>query len=260
MTQRYKTVIAYDGTDYEGWQAQPGKRTIQSELASALSAVTVQSVSVFGSGRTDSGVHARAQVAHFDLERPMDVRRLRQGGNAGLEPSIRILRVERTHGAFNARHDATGKEYRYFTYNGEDVPPFLRFYRHHHRGSLDLDAMRSAAAALVGRHDFAAFSANPGREVDSTVRSLHRLEVRKKGAEIVVIAVGEGFLYKMVRSLAGFLLRVGRGDVAPSAVGGILDSRERTARVPTAPARGLFLWSVYYGPRPGIPQPGDSNS
>lgn len=260
MTRRFKAVIAYDGTHYEGWQVQPGKRTIQGELAAALSAAADQPVSVLGSGRTDAGVHARAQVAHFDLARPVDVHRLRQGGNAGLEPSIRILRVTRAPASFNSRHDATGKEYRYFIYNGEEVPPFLRLYRHHQRAPLDLEAMRRAAAVLVGRHDFAAFSANPRREVDSTVRSLHRLVVRGKGPEITLVAVGEGFLYKMVRSLAGCLLRAGRGELDPAAVREILDSRERTARVPTAPARGLFLWAVRYGRRPGGPAPGAPDS
>ncbi len=147
---------------------------------------------------------------------------------------------------FHARRSAAAKEYRYFIWNADILPPVLRHYRTHVRQPLDVEAMQAAAVLLEGRHDFAAFSANPNRPVESTVRELYRLQVRRRGAEIVIIARADGFLYKMVRSLAGFLIQVGAGAVPAREADAILRSRERTARVPTAPPQGLFLWRVFY--------------
>jgi len=168
--------------------------------------------------------------------------------NALLPPDIRILRARAADPQFHARRWAAGKEYRYVIWNGPVLPPFLRLYRAHVRAPLQLGAMRRAAAALAGRHDFAAFSANPRREQASTRRLVTRLSVSRRGPEVVIRAQGEGFLYKMVRSLAGFLIRVGSGAVPPGEARRILQSRIRTARVPTAPPQGLFLWRVWYPP------------
>jgi tRNA pseudouridine38-40 synthase len=246
MTGRYRISLAYDGTAYAGWQVQPGQATIQGELERVLEQLVGQPVRVHCSGRTDAGVHAHEQVAHFDLAEPADIRRLQHGMNALLEADIRILRAARCSPEFHARFSAVGKEYRYHFWTGAVMPPPLRLYRTHEPGRLDIAAMREAASYLVGHHDFAAFSANPNREVDGTVRRLETLDVRSRGSEVTVIAAGEGFLYKMVRSLAGFLLRVGRGEVAPEHAREILASKVRTARVPTAPPQGLFLWKVFY--------------
>ena len=166
--------------------------------------------------------------------------------NAILPPEIRVLALTRAKADFHARRSAVSKEYRYFIWNGETVPPFVRLYRTQVRKPLDVAAMRGAAQALTGRHDFAAFSANPSREVESTVRHVTALKVSRRGAEIVIAARGEGFLYKMVRSLAGFLIRVGEGAVPPAEAQRILATCTRTAHVPTAPACGLFLWKVWY--------------
>lgn len=243
---RYKLTLAYDGSAYAGWQVQPGRPTIQGELEKALATLAGGAVKAHGSGRTDQGVHAVGQVAHADLPRAWPGRELRRTLNALLPPEIRVLRAGKVPGDFHARRAATGKEYHYLIWNDEIMPPFLRRYRTHIRTPLDVRAMRAAAAALVGRHDFAAFTANPNREVASTVRLLSRLAVRRRGKEITIVAQGEGFLYKMVRSLAGLLIRVGSSAVPPTAVKAILQSRERTARVPTAPPEGLFLWRVKY--------------
>jgi tRNA pseudouridine38-40 synthase len=166
--------------------------------------------------------------------------------NALLPPDIRVLGVRRAGSDFHARRSAVGKEYRYFIWNADVCPPWLRRYRTLVTRPLDIASMREAAAALEGRHDFAAFTANPNRVVESTVRELYALRVTRRGREITIRAHGEGFLYKMVRSLAGFLIRVGEGGAPPDEARRILESRTRTARVPTAPPEGLFLWKVFY--------------
>ncbi len=243
---RVRFDIAYDGTAYAGWQIQPNGTAIQACLEDALERVSGCRPKLHGSGRTDQGVHARGQVAHADLDTAVEPARLRRALNAVLPADIRVLAVGRAADDFHARKSAIGKEYRYFIHNGPVMPPHRRFYALHVPRRLDDTAMRAAAALLVGRHDFAAFSANPNRHVETTVRRLDRLDVRRNGCELVVIAAGEGFLYKMVRSLAGFLLRVGEGAVPPGEAADILRSQTRTARVPTAPPQGLFLWRVRY--------------
>lgn len=246
--RRYRFDIGYDGTDFAGWQVQPHHRSIQGEIEAALERLTGARPRVHSSGRTDTGVHARAQVAHADLPRRYDPLKLRLGLNACLPPAIRILSVRPAAADFHARFSATGKEYRYFVYHGPVLPPHRARYATLERRPLDVAAMRAAAHRLVGRHDFAAFSANPNREIAGTVRHLRGLAVHRRGREITIVARGDGFLYRMVRSLAGFLLRVGRGELPPETAGEILASRLRTARVPTAPPQGLFLWRVTYAP------------
>jgi tRNA pseudouridine38-40 synthase len=191
-------------------------------------------------------VHAREQITHFDLVKPVVLKKLLIGFNALLDDDIRVLSIRRAKADFHARFTAKGKEYRYFIWNGEIMPPFLRNCRAPVRAPLDIAAMNTAAKRLVGRHDFAAFSANPHYERDGTVRHLRELKVMRRGREFTIVATGDGFLYKMVRSLAGFLIRVGAGDLKPEAAADILTSKIRTARVPTAAPQGLFLWRVHY--------------
>lgn len=245
--QRYRMTVAYDGGGYAGWQIQPRHPSIQGELERVLRELTGRDVRVHGSGRTDTGVHARGQVAHFDLPARYEPDKLWLGLNALLPSDIRVLAVRRAPADFHARYSATGKTYRYFIWSGPVMPPDLRRYWVHSRRPLDLDAMRAAAARLVGRHDFAAFSANPNREIGGTVRDLRELSITRSGRRFVITARADGFLYRMVRSLAGFLLRVGAGELSPETASEILESRTRTARVPTAPPHGLFLWKVEYG-------------
>jgi tRNA pseudouridine38-40 synthase len=255
MKQRYRMTVAYDGTQYAGWQTQPAHRTVQGELEQALLKLTGQHERVHCSGRTDARVHAREQVAHFDLAAPVVIRKLMLGFNALLDDDIRVLSLREAKPDFHARFQAAGKEYRYFIWNGEVMPPFLRNYRAHVRDPLDVKAMNEAALELVGRNDFAAFSANPNREIDGTVRHLRELSVRRRGQEITIVAKGDGFLYKMVRSLAGFLIRVGAGELEPGMAKTILHSKLRTARVPTAHPQGLFLWRVRYAAKPQARHP-----
>ncbi len=245
--QRYRIDVAYDGTNFAGWQVQPRHTTVQGELEGALKQLGGRHVRVEASGRTDAGVHARGQVAHFDWPEKADrPDRLLRGINALLPDAVRVLKLRAVPDTFHARFSAVGKEYRYFIDNGSIRQPIDRFYRTWVRDPLDLEAMQAAATVLEGEHDFAAFAANPNREIDGTIRTLYRLSVTKKGPLITIRAHGNGFLYKMVRSLSGFLLRVGRQEVQPVVAKTILHSKLRTARVPTAPPEGLFLWRVFY--------------
>lgn len=244
--QRYRIDVSYDGSAYSGWQIQPNGMTIQQRLQEAIASLCGEETRIHGSGRTDQGVHARQQVAHFDLERALRPVAILKGINGLLPDDIRILKADAVSPSFHARRSAIGKEYRYFIWNRDIMPPHVRLYRAHATRALDVDRMQKAASYLVGRHDFASFTANPNRFVASTVRHVFALSVRERGPEITIVAKGEGFLYKMVRSLAGFLMRVGEGVLPPSAARTIMYARKRTARVPTAPPEGLFLWHVSY--------------
>ena len=247
MSSRYKLTIAYDGTNYSGWQVQPGKITIQGEIERAIETLTGRHIRIHHSGRTDAGVHAKGQVAHFDLKDPVDTGRFANGLNSQLGLDIRIMNMESVAADFNARYDAVSKEYRYFIWNGPAVPPELRLYRLHERRKLNVRAMRTTAAQLVGTHDFAAFTANPHREISGTVKTVRSITIhRTRDGDITLAVVGEGFLYKMVRSLAGFLLRVGVGELQPADAQRFLTAGARTNKVPTARPLGLFLWRVDY--------------
>lgn len=248
---RYLAVICYDGTDFCGWQIQANGRSVQGEVERAIEQLTGRRARAHASGRTDAGVHARRQPVHFDLPFRIDLSRFRLAFNAVLSPDIRVLSVRRVSPTFHARYSCLEKEYRYFIDNAPVPDPILRRHRMWERTRLDVVAMRAAAGRLIGRHDFAAFAANPNREIGDTVRELRRLSVRRCGSTVEIVAVADGFLYRMVRSLTGFLIRVGRGELAPSTAGEILAHRMRTARVPTAPPQGLFLWRVRY-PRGGL--------
>lgn len=248
--RRYRLTVAYDGADFFGWQVQPDRPTVQGALEDALHRLTGDVIHVHSCGRTDTGVHARAQVAHFDLPRPWESRRLQQGMNALLPDAVRALRLTQTRSDFHARYDARGKEYRYFLWNAPVACPLHRRQAVHVRLPLNLEAMKAAATQLEGTHDFASFSANPRRDIGGTVRTLWRLSVSRKGPLVTIRAAGDGFLYKMVRSLAGHLIRVGTGAVPPEETAALLAARRRTARVETAPGHGLCLWQVFYASPP----------
>lgn len=247
MSTRYKIKVSYDGTNYSGWQVQPKQKTVQGDIERLLAEMTGQKhVRVESSGRTDTGVHARAQVAHFDLPKEVDAKYFHRGLNAQLDRDIRITTMEKVSDDFHARFSAVAKEYRYFIYNGLIVPPTKRLYRLQEGRPLDVERMRIAADLLVGEHDFAPFAANRRVPIKDTVRTINSLYVRKHGADITLEVQGNGFLYKMVRGLAGFLVHVGMGRLEPEAVHDILEHGKRTAKVQTAQPHGLFLWKVFY--------------
>jgi tRNA pseudouridine38-40 synthase len=246
-SRRFKLVVAYDGTAYAGWQVQPCHTSVQQVIEEALRGIVGHEVKVHGSGRTDQGVHARGQVAHVDLSCRMSAESVGRALNARLPRDIRVLRATLAKPDFHARRSAAGKEYRYFVWNDAVVLPDKRLYAAHAYRPLNLAAMRDGARRFVGRHDFASFTANPQREIESTVRTIFSFSVSKRGKEVVFRVSGEGFLYKQVRSMVGFLLRVGEGAEQPEAVTELLAScAPRKARVPSAAAQGLFLWRVWY--------------
>lgn len=239
--------IAYDGGDYAGWQIQPDCKSIQGTIEETLGSIICHPVRVNGSGRTDAGVHARGQVAHADITTRISNDSLQHALNSRLPDDIRILSLRTVSKDFDARRSARGKEYRYFVSN-EPIPlPDQRLYCAYSYRKLDVAAMREGAKYFIGNHDFVSFSANPHREIATTVRYISDFTVSAKGKRIVFSVKGDGFLYKQVRSMVGFLLRVGAGRERADAVKELLDFAEpRCARVPSAPASGLFLWKVWY--------------
>ena len=247
VNRRYRIVLAYDGTRYAGYQLQENGIAVQQRLEEVLACVNRAPVRVFGSSRTDAGVHARGFVAHFDLSVPIPPASLVRAMNARLPEDIRVLRAAYARADFNARNDAKGKEYRYFVHQADIMPPHVAPFRVFCHRPLDLAAMQDAAARFVGRHDFVSFAANPHRDLETTVRNIFSFTVRRRGPLYTFSVTGDGFLYKQVRSMVGFLLSVGKGNEKPEAVTEMLDAAApRTARVQTAPGKGLFLWRVWY--------------
>ena len=245
--RKSKVVIAYDGTAYSGWQYQDNALGIQQVVEEALAYIERGPVRIYGSSRTDAGVHAEGFVGHFHLTKPIPPANVVKALNAQLPDAIRILKSSYVKEDFDARLSATGKEYRYQVYQADILPPHLAPYWTFCHRPLDVQAMQDAANRFVGRHDFVSFAANPHRDLETTVRNIFSFKVRKAGPRVTFIVQGDGFLYKQVRSMVGFLISVGKGGEKPAAVTELLEAAApRTARVQTAPGKGLFLWKVWY--------------
>jgi tRNA pseudouridine38-40 synthase len=244
--RHFKLTVTYDGTQYAGWQLQPNGKTVQEVMEAALAKIDGGEVRVYGSGRTDAGVHARGQVANCTLRSQLRVPTLLKALNANLPEDVRALRLEETDAKFHARFSARGKEYRYQIDCGTAADPFLRAYAWHHPWPLNVAKMRRAAGLMNGRHDFSVLSAKPRRPVESTVRTISKLSVTKQGNILTVAVVADGFLYKMVRSIVGALVKVGEGRLTVEELEALVKAKKRTALVETAPAHGLFLWRVFY--------------
>ena len=242
---RWRGTCAYVGTTFEGWQAQASGRAVQDHLEKCLAKIFGRPIRIHGSGRTDSGVHARGQVFHFDASWRHGGAKFLTALAAGLPPSIQLRSLRVAAPDFHARFHATGKIYSYHLRLG-DADPFTRPYVWCFRRPLDTAAMARAAAVLRGQHDFKAFAAFNGVERADTVRTLRRLDVQRRGRRVRILAEADGFLYKMVRSLVGALVAVGEGKLTVERLREIRDSRQRTSAVPTAPAQGLFLERVFY--------------
>lgn len=260
---RLRLTVAFDGTNYFGWQWQPADISVQQKVEEALARIFPSKPQVNGCSRTDTGVHAQALVAHFDVPRAefrMPARKLVLALNAHLPEDIRITAAARAGKDFHARFSARGKQYRYFVWNHSAHSPLLRHQSWQVPRPLDLKAMRAAAAQLVGRHDFLAFSATPGYERRHTVRHLRRCEVKRSGPLITVILEADGFLYKMCRGIVGTLVQVGLGRFRADQLLPMLESRDRCLAGMTAPAQGLVLWKVFYSGGPtatAAPDDGD---
>ena len=237
--------VAYDGSRFFGWQRQEGFFSVQQALEEALTALLGETVTVHGAGRTDTGVHALRQVASFHAETRLDDERLLHALNAHVVDGVTVRALETCRDDFHARFDAAGKRYVYRVATGRFRPPFGREHVHWTRDALDLAAMRRAAAHLVGRRDFSAL-ANAGSPRSSNVRHLRALRLVARREGFGIVASADGFLYNMVRTIAGTLLEVGRGKLDPERLPGILASGDRTLAGPTAPPNGLYLLSVQY--------------
>lgn len=245
---RYKLTIAYDGTGYAGWQVQKNGLAIQPLVQKALQTVLRHPLNLTGSGRTDAGVHARGQSAHFDTEVPIEPKRLILSLNALLPADIRILALEEVAPDFHARYSAVSKIYHYHLSFVPD--PFSLLYTHSVFGPCDLDRLRAGAKELIGTHDFRSF-VNRGQE-KSAVRTIYRLDVVEQKGGVRLEFEGNGFLYKMVRNLTGTLLEVAAGKIEPTEIRAILAAQDRRRAAAAAPAKGLFLIQVIYEQQPEI--------
>ncbi len=270
-TSMWKLVLAYDGTDFHGWQIQPGYVTVQGELRAALARVTGEEVLPQGSGRTDAGVHALGQVASCALAAPIPPDNLARALNRTLPPAIRVLSASREAGDFHARHSAVAKTYEYRIFRGPVCPPWQARYVYALAAPLHVEAMQRAAALVCGEHDFSAFAATdpermarlaaqsddvphatsfdrPSPDVPTNVRTILSSEwIEDLPNTLLLYRIrGNGFLHHMVRNLVGTFLEVGRGNKDDAAINMILRSRSRTLAGSTAPGRGLFLVSVDY--------------
>ncbi len=246
-----KLVLAYDGSEFSGWQVQPDAATIQGTLASAIGRITGEKVLPQGSGRTDAGVHALAQVVTFVIESNVPTGNFLKALNDILPASIRVLEVEQVAAEFHARKSARAKTYRYRMYRGTICPPFLARFVWHYPYPLDEVAMGEAAGLVIGEHDFTSFAAvdpERGREdgTVSNVREIFASSWERQGEEFIYTVRGSGFLHHMVRNLVGTFLLVGKGTLNSADVTRILEARNRSAAGATAPASGLFLVEVEY--------------
>jgi len=246
--RRIKIELSYDGTDYHGWQVQPGLPTIQGTLEQAIGEIEGRPVHVAGSGRTDAGVHALAQVAAFSIENPIPVDNLRRAMNRLLPQDIRVTFLEEAAEDFHPRFQAKAKTYEYRILRTEICPPFVRRYVYHHPYPLCTGDMIDAAPLLEGEHDFTAFAASDERDEQgaSKVRNIFGSAMKLEGDVLVYRVRGSGFLKHMVRNIVGVLLEVGKSNVDRAGLRARLDLRCAIPPGPTAPARGLFLVSVEY--------------
>jgi len=260
LARNFKLTIAYDGSDFAGWQVQPGLRTIQGSLMDAIARVTRDKVMLHGSGRTDAGVHALAQVASFVSESPIPASNLIIALNDALPESIRVTAAEEVAMDFHPRKTAKAKTYRYRIWRDSVCSPFVARYVYHHPWPLDDEAMTRAAAAVEGEHDFTSFAAvDPDRlrriaeaedgddEAPSNVRTVFSSHFRREGSELVYEVRGSGFLHHMVRNFVGTFLLIGKRTLTPDDVARILAAKDRSANPgATSPASGLALVSVEY--------------
>ena len=247
-----KLTVRYDGTDFHGWQVQPGLRTVQGVLAEACARILRHEVKPAGAGRTDAGVHAQGQVASLETESPHPCEKILGGLNAVLPDDVSVGTVEEVEAGFNARFSARSKWYRYRILAVRSRDPIEHRYAWHVPSSLDVERMQFAASGLCGTHDFRSFARQSARESApdeperSTVRTLYSVDASRVGNIMTLDVRGDGFLYNMVRTIAGTLVEVGRGKRPVTFPADALAARDRSAAGPTAPPQGLFLMEVHY--------------
>lgn len=252
--KRIMLTVAYDGTNYHGWQVQPNGETIEGILNRCLSELLGEEITVTGASRTDAGVHALGNIAVFDTESLIPADKMAYALNRRLPEDIKVQKSEEVDGDFHPRHTASCKTYEYRIYCAPFPMPVRRLYSHFTYVPMDIRCMQEAAKYLTGIHDFKSFC-SIGAQVETTVRQIDFLDVSLEGNEIVIRVIGRGFLYNMVRIIAGTLMEAGRGHIAPEEVQKILEAKDRQAAGPTAPACGLTLVKIRYYDDPGTPAP-----
>lgn len=244
-SKRIRLTVAYDGTNYHGWQLQPNGITIEGELNRCLSELLGEDVRVTGASRTDSGVHALGNIAVFDTNARMPANKVAYALNQRLPGDIRIQKSDQVPSGWHPRRCVSRKTYEYKIYRAAFPLPQRRLYSLFTCHELDVEAMRKTAACLEGEHDFKSFC-QVNAQVESTVRTIHRISIREQGPELTISVCGSGFLYNMVRIIAGTLMEAGRGRLGEKDIREILDKKDRSAAGPTAPAHGLTLISIEY--------------
>lgn len=245
---RYRAIIAYDGTNFSGFQVQPNGRTVQAEIEATLKKMNKgQSITIFGSGRTDAGVHAAGQVIHFDYPEKRPLERMRYALDTQTPTDIAVKSVEIVPDTFHARYHAKGKTYEFRVDIGKPRSPFRRFYASYYPYSLELEKIEVALQDLLGTHDFTSFCAS-GSSVEDKVRTIYEASMRtnETGDELIFTFRGDGFLYKMIRILVGTLLRIGNGRMEANAIPAIIAGKDRNLAGPTAHPEGLYLVEVRY--------------
>ncbi len=243
--KRIRMIVQYDGTEYVGWQTQPNGLAVQAVLEKEIEKLTGRPAALHGSGRTDSGVHAWAQVAHFDTNSRIPADKWAFALNAGLPPDVRVQYSGEAPADFHARFSVKQKHYRYTVELGAHASAFRRHTALHHHGALDMESMRRAAKQALGAHDFIAFKA-AGTQLKSTVREIYRSEWTQKGSLLYYDVAGSGFMYNMVRILVGTMLEIGGGLRGGDAIERALASGDRKDAGATAPPQGLMLMRVQY--------------
>jgi len=246
---KFKLTIAYEGTNYAGWQVQKTGTGVQEKIEMALAKLFPSRPRLHSSSRTDTGVHALGMVAHFEApsrECTLLPAKLLLALNAWLPQDIRVIAAARARNDFHARFDATGKQYRYFVWNAPAMNPLIRHTAWHVPRLLDLRAIRTAAPAFIGKHDFRSFSSNQGYAKTSTVRTLTRCDLKRSGHLLTFIIEGDGFLYRMCRGIVGTLIQVGQAKFSADEISRMLARKDRRGSGMTAPAHGLVLWKVFY--------------
>jgi len=246
---KIKLTIAYDGTNYAGWQVQKIGLGVQQKVEEALVKLFPSVKRIYSSSRTDTGVHALGMVADFEVpkaEFKMPMRKLPLAINANLPEDIRVVATRRVPVDFHSRFQATGKQYRYFLWNHPVMNPLLRSQAWHVPVKLNVPAMRAAAKRLVGKHDFRSFAATHSYEIEDTVRTLTRCDIRRNGPLLTFTIEGDGFLYKMCRGIVGTLAQLGRGKFTETDLQAMMAAKDRRVAGMTAPAHGLVLWKVFY--------------
>lgn len=238
--KRVKLIVAYDGTDYHGWQIQNNGKTIESELNRCLTELLGEDIKVIGASRTDAGVHALANVAVFDTASRMPGEKISYALNQRLPEDIRIQKSEEVDNNWHPRYCDSKKTYEYHIYSAEFPMPTKRLYSYFTYHKMDVDKMRQAAAYICGEHDFKSFC-QVGAQVETTVRTVYSVDVEQNGHDITIRVCGNGFLYNMVRIIAGTLIEVGMGKRTPESIETVINKCDRSAAGPTAPAYGLIL-------------------